>query len=70
MGAMSMLFVGHIIDTTDKGSVWIHQLKLLKNLKENLKDLVEENAQVFKTPSHPKTLIIRPKNGDPLMSPE
>jgi hypothetical protein len=47
----------------------IHQPKLLKNLKENVKDLIEENARVFKTPLAPKTLIINCK-GDPLILPE
>jgi hypothetical protein len=33
-------------------------------------DLIEESARVFKTPTDPKTLIKRPKDGDPLISPE
>jgi hypothetical protein len=41
-------FVGcHIMDTTDKEGVWIHQPKLLKNQKENSKDVIEESARVF-----------------------
>jgi Reverse transcriptase (RNA-dependent DNA polymerase) len=64
-------FVGcHIIDTANKDGVWIHQPKLLNNLKKSFKYLIEESARVFKTPSAPKTLIIRPKDGDPLISPE
>jgi hypothetical protein len=64
-------FVGcHIRDTTDKDGVWIHQPKLLKNLNASFKDLIEDNVRVFKTTSAPKTLIIRPKDGDPLISPE
>jgi hypothetical protein len=56
-------FVGcHIIDTTDKDGVWIHQPKQLKNLKDSFHDLIEESARGFKTPSAPKTLIIRPKD--------
>jgi hypothetical protein len=46
------------------------QPKLLKNLKDNFKDLIEESARVLKTPSAPKCLIIRPKYGDPLISPK
>jgi hypothetical protein len=64
-------FVGcHIIYTTDKDAFWIHQPKLLKNLKTNFNDLIEESARVFNTPSAPKTFIIRPKDGNPLISPE
>jgi hypothetical protein len=36
----------------------------------NFKDLIEESERVFKTSSAPKTLIMRPKDGDPLISPE
>jgi hypothetical protein len=70
MGEMSKFFGCLIMDTTDREGVWIHQPKLLKNLKENFKDLIEESARVFKTPSAPKSLIIRNKVGDPLISPE
>jgi hypothetical protein len=41
MGEMSELVGCHIMDTTDKEGVWIHQPKLLENLKEYFKDLVE-----------------------------
>jgi hypothetical protein len=41
-----------------------------KHLKENIKDLIEGSARVFKTPSAPKTLILRAKDSDPLISPE
>jgi hypothetical protein len=37
---------------------------------DNFKDQIEESARVFKTPSAPKSLIIRPKDVDPLISPE
>jgi hypothetical protein len=70
MCEMKKLVVCHIIDKTDKDGISIHQPKLLKNLKENLTDLIEESARVFKPPSYPKTLIICPKDGDPLISPE
>jgi hypothetical protein len=70
MGEMSQYVGCHIIDTTDKDDVWIHQPKLLQSLNSNLKDPVEESASVFKTPSGPKTLIIRPNDGDTLISAE
>jgi hypothetical protein len=41
-------FVGcHIMYTTDKEGVWIHQTKFFKNLMENFKDLIEDSARVF-----------------------
>jgi carotenoid cleavage dioxygenase-like enzyme len=70
MGEMSKLVGCHSMDTTDKEGVWIDQPNLLENLKEYLKDLNEESARVLKTPSAPQSLIIRPKDGDLLISPE
>jgi hypothetical protein len=70
MGEMYKFVGFHINDTPDKAGVWIHQPKLLKNLKINFADVLEDTTTVFKTPSAPKTLIVRPKEGDPLISPE
>jgi hypothetical protein len=70
LGGMDKFAGCHIIDTTDKNGVWIHQTKLLKNLKANFMNLVKENTRVFKAPSVPSFLIISPKEGDPLISPE
>jgi hypothetical protein len=47
MGELSKFVGCHIMDTTAKEGVWIHQPKLLKNLKENIKDLIKESARVF-----------------------
>jgi Reverse transcriptase (RNA-dependent DNA polymerase) len=58
MGEMDKFVGCQIIDTPDKDGVWIHQLKLLKNLKINFEELLEDTTRVFKTPSAPKTLII------------
>jgi Reverse transcriptase (RNA-dependent DNA polymerase) len=45
-------FVGcKIIETVDKDGVWIHQPKLLKNLKENFASIVADTTRIFKTPS-------------------
>jgi hypothetical protein len=70
MGEMSKFVGCYIMDTTDIEGVWIHQPKRLKNLNENFMDLIEESARVCKTPSAPKSLIIGPEDGDPLISPE
>jgi hypothetical protein len=70
MGEMDKFVGCHIINTPDKDGVWIHQPKLLKNLKIKFEEILEDAAIVFKTPSATKTLIFWPKEGDPLISPE
>jgi hypothetical protein len=54
----------------DKDGDWIHQPKLLKNLKENFKNILGDTKRIHTTPSAPKTLIVRPKEDDPLVTPE
>jgi hypothetical protein len=58
MGEMENFVGCKIIDTIDKDGVWIHQSKLLKNLKENFKSIIGDTTRTFKTPSAPKSLII------------
>jgi hypothetical protein len=70
MGEMEKFGGCHIIDTIDKDDVWIHQPKLLNNLKENFKNILGDTNRIYTTPSAPKTLIIRPKEGDPLVTPK
>jgi hypothetical protein len=61
-------FVGcHIIENQKKDTLWIHQPKLWKHLKEAYSNLVTTTKN-YKTPARPKTLILRPKPGDPLIS--
>jgi hypothetical protein len=70
MGEMEK-FVGCLIfDTIDKDGVRIHQPKLLKNLKEKFMHLLGDTKRIYMIPAAPKTLIIRPKYGDPLVTPE
>jgi hypothetical protein len=66
MGEMENCVGCKIIDTVDKDGVWIHQPKILKNLKENFASIIGDTIRIFKTPSAPKTLIIHPKEGDHL----
>jgi Reverse transcriptase (RNA-dependent DNA polymerase) len=68
-------FVGcHIIENkqskneTKKG-LKIHQPKLLNNLKKHFGKLVSK-VRSYKTPAAPKTVIMRPKPGDPIISEE
>jgi hypothetical protein len=67
MGEMKNYYAYKIIYTIDKDDVWKHQPNLLKNLKESF---IGDTARIFETPSAPKTLIICPKEGYPLISPE
>jgi hypothetical protein len=60
----------HIIDTLDKDGDWIHQPKLLKNIKDNFKNIEGDIKRIYTSYPAPKTLIIRPKEGDPLVTPE
>jgi hypothetical protein len=61
-------FVGcHIIENPSKDTIWIHQPKLIKNLKGHFGDMVKTN-KIFTTPAGPKTMIVRPQPGDPLIS--
>jgi hypothetical protein len=63
-------FVGcHIIENSTKDTIWIHQPKLLKNLKENFGHLVSK-TRTYRTPAGPKTSILRPQKGDTLISPK
>jgi hypothetical protein len=70
MGEMEKFVGCHIIDTIDKDGVWIHQPNILNNLKENFKKILGDTKRIYTTPSAPKTLIIPPKEGDPLVTPK
>jgi hypothetical protein len=65
MGEMENFVGCRLIKTTD--TMWIHQPKLLKQLKESFWHLIETN-RVFGTPAAPKTVILRPIEGDPKIS--
>ena len=63
-------FVGcHIIENETKDTVWIHQPKLLADLKQKFGKQVA-GERVFNTPAAPRTMIMRPQEGDKLISPE
>ena len=61
-------FVGcQIIENPQKDTVWLHQPKLLKHLKEQFGPLVA-NLKPVNTPASPRTNIGRPEKGDTLIS--
>jgi hypothetical protein len=62
-------FVGcKIITNKSKDTVWLHQPKLFKHLKEQFGSLIE-NIKIHKTPASPKTNILRPDADDVLLQP-
>jgi hypothetical protein len=57
-------FVGcHIIENDSKDTIWIHQPKLLKDLKLKFGAIAQESRS-FKTPAAPRTIVMRPQEGD------
>ena len=63
-------FVGcHIIENEEKDTIWIHQPKLLKHLKQDFGDIIKTTKE-YQTPAGPKTTCIRPEKGDPLITKE
>jgi hypothetical protein len=60
-------FVGcKIITNKNKDTIWLHQPKLFKHLKEQFGTLIE-NIKIHKTPASPKTNILRPDADDVLL---
>jgi hypothetical protein len=70
MGEMETFDGCPIIDAPDRDGVWILQPKLLHNLKANFNEILNDTTRVYRIPSAPKTLIILPRQADPLISPE
>jgi Reverse transcriptase (RNA-dependent DNA polymerase) len=63
-------FIGcKVIENKERDTILIHQPKLFKHLEQTFGQLIK-NLKEYKTPAAPKTTIIRPKPGDPLISPE
>jgi hypothetical protein len=63
-------FIGcKLIENKEKDTIWIHQPKLFKHLEQTFGHLLQD-VREYKTPAAPKTTIVRPQPGDPLISPE
>jgi hypothetical protein len=61
-------YVGcNIIENEEQDTIWIHQPKLIKHLKEQFGDLVKDFKH-HTTPASPKSIICRPQQGDVLTS--
>jgi Reverse transcriptase (RNA-dependent DNA polymerase) len=60
-------FIGcNIIENEERDTIWIHQPKLIKHLKEQFGDLVKD-IKHHTTPASPKSIICRPQQGDVLI---
>ena len=63
-------FVGcHLIENKEKDTLWIHQPKLMKNLKTHFGQLIE-SVRFFSAPAIPRTVIIRPNAEEKKLSME
>ena len=63
-------FIGcKLIENKEKDTIWIHQPKLFKHLEQTFGKLIE-GVKNYTTPAAPKTTIMRPQPGDPLISTE
>jgi hypothetical protein len=63
-------FLGcRIIENKERDIIYLHQPKLLKNLEITFGEYLDK-VRIYKTPAGPKTSIIRPVKGDPLISDE
>jgi Reverse transcriptase (RNA-dependent DNA polymerase) len=63
-------FVGcHIIENKAKDTLWIHQPKLIKHLKQEFGEMIH-TTRVYATPAGPKTMCMRPQEGDNLITTE
>ena len=63
-------FVGcRLVENQEKDTLWIHQPKLIKNLKLNFGQLVE-SVKFYKTPAMPRTVILRPTAEETMLSAE
>ena len=58
-----------IEDTGVKGKMYLHQPKLLKHLEESFGNKVKDILRQYNAPAGPKSIIMRPHEGDNLISP-
>jgi hypothetical protein len=62
------IFVGcNIIENKKKDTLWIHQPKVLKHLKETYYNL-DTTTKIFRPPANYKTIILCPKTEEQLIS--
>jgi hypothetical protein len=69
LGEMKHAVGFHLIQKAKKDTIWVHQPKLLKNLKETFGEMVKQR-HILSTPGAPRTVAMRPQEDDPLIATE
>ena len=67
LGNMKTFVACDIMD--DNNTIWLQQSKLITHLKESFMEEIE-GMRSYQTPAGPKTIVMRPIEGDPVISPE
>lgn len=67
LGDMKTFVACDIID--DGNTIWLQQSKLINHLKESFMKEIE-SMKSYQTPAGPKTIVMRPIEGDPVISAE
>jgi hypothetical protein len=67
LGNMNTFVACDIID--DNKTIWLQQSKLINHLKESFGKEIE-SVRSHQTPAGPKTIVMRPNEGDPVISSE
>jgi hypothetical protein len=63
-------FIGcKLIENTEKDTIWIHQPKFFNHLEQLFGKLIGD-VREYTTPAAPKTTIVQPQPGEPLISKE
>jgi hypothetical protein len=60
LGALEHFVGCHVIENVKRDTIWIHQPKLIKHLKESYSDLIETTRN-YKTPASPKPQLCAQK---------
>jgi transposase InsO family protein len=69
LGTMETFVGCRIVENKSKTAIYVHQPKLIKNLKEHFGDLIKD-VRDYKTPAAPRSIIQRPQAGDTLITPQ
>ena len=67
MGEMKQFVGCDIIQSKDNKTIWLHQSKLIKHLERDFRQYIN-TERIYKTPAAPKTVIMRPQEGEPLIT--
>jgi hypothetical protein len=69
LGTMDTFVGCPIVENKSKTAIYVHQPKLVKNLKEHFGDLTKDVGD-YKTQAAPRSNIQRPQKGDTFITPQ